>query len=66
MGGLVNNPEYWRTRAETTRVIAKSMREGESRNTMFRIANDYEWMAQAAEERLKKKTTITGLNPQQT
>jgi len=53
--GLVDNVEHWRTRAKEARVIAESIPHAETRETMLRIANDYEHIAQLAEERLKKK-----------
>jgi hypothetical protein len=48
-GGLLTNAEYWRTRAEQTRVLAEKIPHAESREAMFRIANDYERMAERAE-----------------
>jgi len=53
--GLLDNPEYWRARAEETRVVAESMQDEESREMMLRIASDYEHMAERAEERSKGK-----------
>jgi hypothetical protein len=44
-------PEYWRSRAEEVRTIAEQLRDKFSRETMLRIAQDYEVLAQRAEER---------------
>jgi hypothetical protein len=50
---LLGNVEYWKTRAKEARVIAQRIPHAESRETMLRIANDYERMAELAEERLR-------------
>jgi hypothetical protein len=44
-------PEYWRARAEETRTLAENMKDRFCRETMQRIARDYEMLAQRAEER---------------
>ena len=44
-------PEYWRARAEETRTLAENMKDPYTRETMHRIARDYEILAQRAEER---------------
>ena len=38
----LDNPEYWRFRAEEVRSIADEMRDGEPKAIMLRIADDYE------------------------
>jgi hypothetical protein len=43
--------EYWRARAEETRTLAENMKDPYTRETMQRIARDYEMLAQRAEER---------------
>jgi hypothetical protein len=55
--GLLNNAEDWRTRAKEIRVIAETMLDGSSRKELLQIANDWEWMAETAERRLKKKAS---------
>ena len=55
--GLLDNVAYWEMRAKQTRVLAEKIPHAESREAMFRIANDYERMAELAEERLKKKSS---------
>jgi hypothetical protein len=44
-------PEYWRTRADKVRAIADEMFDPQSRETLLRIAKDYESLAKRAEER---------------
>jgi len=53
--GLVDNPEYWRTRAEEARVVAESMQDTTSREMMLRVVRDYERMADRAEQRASRK-----------
>ena len=48
--GFLNNIEDWRTRAKAIRVIAETIQDGASREALLQIANDWEWMAQSAEE----------------
>ena len=48
--GFLNDVEDWRTRAKAIRVIAETMLDGASRQGLLQIANDWEWMAQSAEE----------------
>ena len=47
----LDDPEYWRFRAEEVRTIAEDMREGEPKTIMLRIAEDYERIAVHAEKR---------------
>jgi hypothetical protein len=48
----------WLNRAEKTRTLAELIPHAESREAMLRIAKDYERMAEAAEQRLKKVTPL--------
>jgi len=48
---FINDPEHWRHRAEETRTLADGMRDEISRQMMLRIAQDYDRLAQRAEER---------------
>ena len=41
----LDNPEYWRYRAEEVRSIADEMRHGEPKAIMLRIAEDYDRIA---------------------
>jgi len=54
MVSLVNNVEYWRSRAEDARVLAESLQEENSKQIMLGIARDYERMAELAEQRVNK------------
>jgi hypothetical protein len=47
---FINDPEYWRTRAEEARMLAKNMNDSASKDAMLRIADDYEQLAQRGEE----------------
>ena len=46
----LNNPEYWRFRAEEVRTIAEDMKVGEPKTIMLRIAEDYERIAKLVEQ----------------
>ena len=48
---LVDDPEFWRSRAEEVRAIANDMKEVDAKAIMERIANDYERLAKHAEKR---------------
>jgi hypothetical protein len=45
----LDNPEYWRFRAEEVRSIADEMKAGEPKAIMLRIAEDYERIAKMIE-----------------
>jgi len=51
----INDPKYWRDRAEEARTHAEHLSDPESRRRMLRIAKDYEELARRAERRLKQK-----------
>jgi len=46
----LDNPEYWRFRAEEVRTIADDMRDGDPKAIMLRIAEDYERIAKLVEQ----------------
>jgi hypothetical protein len=48
---LVDDPEFWRSRAEDVRSIAEDLREADASAIMTRIADDYELLAKHAEKR---------------
>jgi hypothetical protein len=50
---LVNDPEHWRNRAREKRALAERLRNDQAKQTMLRIADDYERLAEQAEERSK-------------
>jgi hypothetical protein len=48
---FVNDPEHWRDRAREKHALAERLRNEHAKQTMLRIVNDYERLAQRAEER---------------
>jgi hypothetical protein len=52
---VFNGPEHWRQRAEEARRMADLMSNIPSKEAMLRIAEDYEHLAEWAEERAKRK-----------
>jgi hypothetical protein len=49
----VNDPEHWLRRAEEMRTLVKSIKDNTTKQTMLRIAADYERLATRAEDRAK-------------
>jgi hypothetical protein len=47
---FINDPGYWRTRAEEARILAKDMNESAFKGAMLRLADDYEQLAQSVED----------------
>jgi hypothetical protein len=45
---FTNDPEHWRNRAEEARALADQMSDEASKQTMLRIAADYERLAERA------------------
>ena len=48
-----DQPEHWRSRAETMRTLAEDMRDLVAKATILEIAEQYENLARRAEERLR-------------
>jgi hypothetical protein len=47
----VNDPEHWRDRAKEMRTLAQDMNDSDTKNTMLRIAAEYDHLAKRAEAR---------------
>ena len=48
---LVDDPEHWRDRAREKRALAERLTNEQAKQTVLRVANDYERFAEQAEER---------------
>jgi hypothetical protein len=46
---MYEDPEHWRSRAEEMRVLAEAIVHPEPKAIMFRIADDYDKLAEFAE-----------------
>jgi hypothetical protein len=53
---FINDPEHWCHRAEEIRTLADDVKDEISTQMMLRIAQDYERLAQRAEERAKRSS----------
>ena len=51
----IDDPEFWRFRAEEVRSIADDMKVVEAKAIMTRIAADYERIADLLEQRLRER-----------
>jgi hypothetical protein len=47
----INDPEHWRQRARDMRKLAEGVKDDAARQTMLRIAADYDRLAERAELR---------------
>jgi len=47
----LHNAEYWRNRAEEARAVATQMKDAHTKAVMLQIAQDYEKLAERAEQR---------------
>ena len=54
---LANDPKHWRQRAAQMRTLADEIRDEQTKETMLRIANDYERLAGRAEQRAKNSAS---------
>ena len=50
-----NSPKQWRRRAKEARVLAKKMRDPESKRAMLRVAESYEKIAKRVAAKLAAK-----------
>ena len=53
---LLYDPEHWRTRAQTMRILARQIQDLMTRQIMLRIASDFDRLAAEIEERGRKRT----------
>src|SRR5215472_4308311 len=51
----INDPKYWRERAEEARTVANEMTIPDAKRRTLRIADDYEELARCAKRRLKQQ-----------
>jgi hypothetical protein len=47
---LLNHPEHWRARAEEARILAKEMKDSETKDALLRIGDSYEHLAEWVED----------------
>jgi hypothetical protein len=52
MPGNLNNPEFWRFRAEQARTIAGAMTHPDTKAIILKIANEYDRVANITEDLL--------------
>ena len=55
----INDPKHWRDRAEEARAHAEQMTDRDTRQTLLKIAEDYEELARRAEKRLRQREGST-------
>jgi len=53
---FINDPQHWRGRAEEARTLAEQMSDETSKQMMLRIADDYDRLAERAEQRVRHST----------
>jgi hypothetical protein len=53
MSSHLNDPNYWRDRAEELRVLAEHLKDPDAKAMILRCARDYDLLAERAEERLR-------------
>jgi hypothetical protein len=55
---LITDPKHWRDRAEEARLLAEDINDPHSKETMRRIAKEYDRLADRAQERAKLITKL--------
>jgi hypothetical protein len=50
----INDAKHWRDRAAEMRVLSDEMKDAETQSTMIKLANDYDKLADRAEDRAKR------------
>src|SRR5262245_1049093 len=58
----INDPKYWRERAEEARTVANEMTIPDAKRRTLRIADDYEELARRAERRLNSSSSSNSSN----
>ena len=53
----LNNPQYWLGRAAEMRCDAAAVRDVRSKQGLLRLASEYDWLAERAEERRTQKAS---------
>ena len=53
----INDAKHWRDRAAEMRVLSGEMKDFEARTLMLKLANDYDKLADRAEDRAKCDST---------
>ena len=48
---VINDPDYWRKRAEEMRALSEEMNSVEGKRMLLKLAAEYEELAERAEER---------------
>jgi len=51
---FIDDPEFWRSRADGVRAIAEGFKHRDAKAIWNRIADDYERLAQLAEQRRRR------------
>jgi hypothetical protein len=52
---LLNDSEHWHARAEEARLLAKEMKDSETKDALMRIADSYEHLVQWVENRALRR-----------
>jgi len=47
---LLNDPDHWRARAEEARILAKEMKDSETKDALLRIGDNHEYLAEWVED----------------
>ena len=55
----INDPQYWRRRAEEARTLAEELTDPDAKRKMLKIAKDYETLARRPEQRLRHYSSAT-------